>query len=262
MNTHGTDRIAPSIKQLREFLGFVVAIITEIATEFFFCLSPDEAKALLQNKAALGTKIKAALTPVFAMDADPYAEQRTYWKTFYQKHPGLVVDFSLIPIPEKPSDGEWRLIFIQKGLTMNQIAEALRKLLIAHDPAWKLWQYADDLDKVVTHNIRTSAQSYAIWVRVDQESDEEFRGQSTRQADSDMLIGVTLLEHLVHRMVYLVETRQHLDHEGFTLCSGSRNSDGSVPDAHWYPGSREVFVSWRALGGSSQSGGVRRAVAA
>lgn len=262
MNVHGTDRSLPSIRQLKDFLGFVVAIITEIATEFFFRLSPDEAKALLQNKAALGKKLKATLSEVFVMDADPYAEQRTYWETFYQKYFGFAADFSLVPIPEKPVDGEWRLIVILKGLTMNQAAEAYGKLLIAHDPEWKLWQYADDLDKAITRNIRTSAESYAIWVRVGQESDEEFRGQTTRQADPDMLIGVTLLERLIHGMVRFVETKQHLDYNGFTLCSGSRDSVGNVPRVHWNPDYRWVLVYWYDPDNSNRDGGVRRAVAA
>lgn len=262
MNTHGTNRTIPSIKQLRDFLGFVVAVITEIAAEFFCQLSSDEAKALLSNKAALGKRIKTALAPVFVIDADLYAEQRMYWETFYQKYFGLISDFSLVPIPEKPTDGEWRLVFILKWLTMNQTAEALRRLLVAHDSAWKLWQYSDDLDKTVTHDIRTSAESYAIWVRAGQESDEEFHGQTTRQADPGQLIGVTLLEHLVHRMMYFVETRQHLDYKGFTLCSGSRDLDGDVPDALWNPGGRKVDVDWSDLDYSNRSGGVRRAVAA
>ncbi len=263
MNTHGTNRSVPTaqqIKQLGILLGFIFEVVTRIVTRFFFGLSPDEVKALMQNKGVLSKKLKEALTPVFVTDADPYAAQREYWENFYQKYLGLTADFDLVPIPEKPTDGEWRLIFILKGLMMNHTAEALRKLLVAYDPEWKLWQYADDLDAAITRNIRTSMESYAIWVRVGQESDEEFRGQTTRQADPDQLIGETLLEHLVHRIVYLVETRQHLDHTGITLCSGSRFADGHVPCAGWYPGGRQVGVGWDYLDGSFQVGGVRRVV--
>lgn len=260
MTTHGTDRV-PSIKQFKAFLGFVVAVVTEIAMQFFFRLSPDEAKALLQNKATLEKKIKSALAPVFGSCViDEYAEQRAYWENFYRKHFGMDADFGAVNIPEKPSDGRWRLIFIPKGLTMNQAAEAYRKILVMHDASWSLWRYTDDLDAAIPNNIRTSVQSYAVWVRGEQESDHEFRGQSTREADPDQLIGVTVLERLVHGAVHFVETKQHLDHVGVTLCSGSRGTDGNVPNVHWSPGSRTVDVYWRGLDDSSRNGGVRRAV--
>lgn len=263
MNTHGTNRSVPTaqqIKQLGILLGFIFEVVTRIVTRFFFGLSPDEAKALMQNKGALSKKLKVALTEVFVADADPYVAQREYWENFYQKYLGLTADFNLVPIPERPTDGEWRLIFILKGLMMNPTAEALRELLVTYDHEWMLGRYADDLDATIPHNIRTSVESYAIWVRVGRESDEEFRGQSTRQADPDQLIGETFLEHLVHRMVYLVETRQHLDQEGITLCSGSRGADADVPCARWYSGFRQVDVNWINLDSSFQKVGVRRVV--
>jgi hypothetical protein len=262
MNAHGTDRTAPSIKQLKDFLGFVVAIITEIATEFFFRLSADEAKALLQNKATIGKNLKIALSGVFVLDADPYAEQRTYWEAFYERCFEIGADFSAVVIPKKPKDGKWRLIFIRKGLKMNWVVRVFRELLVAYDPEWELWTHVDDLDKAIIRNMRTSAESYAIWVRDGQESDEEFRGQSIREADPDQWIGVTLLERLIHGMVHFVETKQHLDYKGFTLCSGSRDSGGSVPFMCWNPDYRKMNVNRIDLNHPCQPGGVRRAVAA
>lgn len=263
MNTYGTDRSVPTaqqIKQLGIFLGFILEVVTRIVTRFFFGLSSAEAKALMQNKGVLSKKLKEALAPVFVMDADPYAEQRTYWETFYQKYLGLTADFDLVPIPERPALGEWRLVFIMKGLSMNWVAGSFRKLLIAYDPEWTLWQYVDDLDAAITRNIRTSAESYAIWVRDEQESDEEFRGRPTSQVDPDQLIGVTVLERLVHGMVHFAETKQHLDLNGITLCSGSRGTDGGVPRVLCYPDDHQVRVHWYYLDLSNQSGGVRRAV--
>jgi len=263
MNTHRTDRSIPTAQQATQLgllLGFVISIVTEIVTKFFFTLSFDEAKASLQNKGALSKKIKKALSEVFVMVADGYAAQRTYWEGIYLAHFGTEADFSDVVIPEKPQFGKWRLIFILKGLTMNHAAAMYRKILVSHNPQWKLWQYADDLDVAIVRNIRTSVESYALWVRDEQEADEEFRGQTTRQADPDQLIGVTVLERLVHGAVHFIETKQHLDEKGVTFCSGSRVADGSVPGVLWCPGDRKVGVYWYFLGFSHPVVGVRRAV--
>lgn len=263
MNTHRTDRSVPTdqqIKQLGILLTFVLDIVTRIVMRYFFALNSDEVKATLQSKGALSQKIKKALSEVFVIAADGYAAQRTYWEGMYLTHFGTEADFSEVVIPEKPQFGKWRLIFILKGLTMNHAAALYRKILVAHDPQWKLWQYADDLDVAIVRNIRTSAESYAIWVRDEQEADEEFRGQTTCQVDPDQLIGITVLERLVFGIVHLIETKQHLDVKGITLCSGSRYADGRVPCVGWFPGIRWVDVGWYDLGGSSPDGGVRRAV--
>ena len=263
MNTHRTDRSVPTaqqVKQLGILLAFVLEIVIRMVTRYFFTLSSGEARALLQSKGMLSKKIEGTLAPVFAMAEDEYAAQRAYWEGIYSAHFGREADFSEVLIPEKPSVGKWRLIFILKGLTMNHAAAMYRKILAAHDPQWKLWQYADDLDAVITRNIRTSAESYAVWVRDEQEADEEFLGQSTRQADPDQLIGVTVLEQLVHGAAHFIETKQHLDVKGITLCSGSRNADGDVPGVGWHPGHREVCVYWYDLDDSLSGDGVRRAV--
>lgn len=267
MNTHGTDRsvstavpTARQIKQLGILLGFVLEVVTRIVTRFFFELSPDEAKALLQGKGELSKKLKVALAPVFVMDADKYAAQREYWENFYRTYFGLVADFSQVAIPEKPTDGKWRLIFILKWLNMNAAAFEYQRILVEHNPQWSVLKETDDLDAVIIYNIRTSAESYAIWVRDEQESDGEFRGRSTSQSDPDQLIGVTVLERLVHGVVHFAETKQHLDHKGVTLCSGSRDVDGYIPQVFWNEDACRVRVDLCPLGGMHQDGGVRRAV--
>lgn len=263
MNTHGTDRVVPTVQQIKQLgilLGFVLEVVTRIVTRYFFALSSDEAKALLQSKGALSAKIKEALGPVFVVVVDEYAAQRTYWEGIYRTHFGIDTDLSGIMIPPKPLEGKWRLLFILQGFTINRAIVAYCGVLVAHDSKWKVWQYMDDLD-AVTKSIRTTVESYAIWVRDEQESDQEFRGQTTRQVDSDQSVGVTLLERLIHGAVHFVETKQHLDEKGFTLCSGSRDAGGFVPGVDWRPGLRQVDVRWYDLDDAYSCGGVRRAVA-
>lgn len=42
--------------------------------------------------------------------------------------------------------------------------------------------------------------------------------------------------------------------------SGSRDTDGNVPNVNWNPDNRTVNVNWNGLDDSNRNGGVRRAV--
>jgi hypothetical protein len=144
-------------------------------------------------------------------------------------------------------------MFIPVGLTMNTVLAVMRA-------KFKVWVYREDLDASVTVNTRTSAQSYAIWVRDGVEPDEKYLGQSIRQADLDGKIGMTLLERMVLEVKYFVETEKHLDEKGLTFCTGSRDSDGDVPCVYFFPGTGRVRVGWGGLGNSNEAFGLRSAV--
>lgn len=62
------------------------------------------------------------------------------------------------------------------------------------------------------------------------------------------LKGITLRERLLLEIAYFKETGDHLDINNWTLCSGSRSSDGSVPYVRWYPDDGEVRVYWYCSG--------------
>jgi hypothetical protein len=124
--------------------------------------------------------------------------------------------------------------------------------------AFKCWRYNDELDAKVPKNARDTKLSYAIWVRDGVEPDEKYLGKSTNQADPDMTIGQTLLERMIHEIVFFDETGNHLDIKGVTFCTGSRDSVGYVPCMNWYDG--EVRVSWCGLGSSGSGYGLREAV--
>lgn len=59
---------------------------------------------------------------------------------------------------------------------------------------------------------------------------------------------------------YFKETGEHLDVKNITLCSGSRDSDGDVPDVDWDPDDGKVRVHWYDAGGSDGSLGAREIV--
>lgn len=184
---------------------------------------------------------------------DPFALVRTWWEKFYLDRFEVVTDFSEVLIPPMPSEGEWRLIFILKGLTMNKTLAVMRTLFEA-------WVYSEDLDGTVTVNTRTSAQTYAIWVRIGEEPDQKYMGKSTRDADMLGKIGMTLLERMIREVAYFLETRSHLDIKGITFCTGSRDSSGHVPCMHCYPYYGLVGVSSSSVDNSNSTNGLREAV--
>lgn len=263
MKTHGTDRFMPTTQQLTQLgilLGFVISIVTEIVTRFFFALNSDEAKALLQSKGVLSRKISDAFSEVFVATADEYTVQRTYWEGIYSTHYGIDADFSQVVVPKKPCDGKWRLVFMPKGLIINQAAVAYQKVISDHDPKWELKQAVDDLDAAVTHNIRTQIADYAFWVCDEQEADKKLYAQATKQAIPHQSLGITVRERLVCGAVHFIETKRHLDEQNSTLCFGSRYSDGSIPYIYCNRDDYSVSVCWGDAEKSCHDAGVRQVV--
>lgn len=74
------------------------------------------------------------------------------------------------------------------------------------------------------------------------EADEELQNKSANDLEKEGIEGITLRERLLMELNYFNETGKHLDIDNVTLCSGSRSSDGSVPDVRWGSDSREVGV--------------------
>jgi hypothetical protein len=106
------------------------------------------------------------------------------------------------------------------------------------------WKYTNNsLDQAVPTNDRdTKNGHYAIWVRDRVEADEELKNKSANDLKEASTPGNTLLERLLLELKYFKETGKHLDIENWTLCSGSRDSDGCVPGVGWY--GDEMRVGW------------------
>ena len=237
-----TDNQAAKIKEL-------LAGSSAFALDEYMKTNPsiDSAQRVIEQGGEFKQR-HAALLQEFGITAD--ARIVADWQKFYNEHFGLTVDFSNVGIPQRPR-GNWRLLFIAQGMTMNTAFDRCKKLFAA-------WQYTDDLDAKITQNVRTSKESYAVWVLDEVEPDKAYRGKSTRQADPDMKIGITLLERIILELKYFSETGNHLDIKGVTLCSGSRYSGGGVPSADW--SGDKFWVRWCGLGDSYSTGGVRSAV--
>jgi len=161
------------------------------------------------------------------------------WVNFYQKHFDLTADFSGLKIPQKPTEGNWRLLVIPQGLTNNQVYDACAK-------QFPCWRYKDDLDAppVPTNERGLKDDIYAIWVRDAVEADNVHQKKSANMVQSVKMKTETLLERMLHELKYFLETGKHLDLSKTAFCICSRNSDGNVspPYAHW--DETEFHVYW------------------
>lgn len=240
---HGTKSQEISLEQTGALAGFVTGFLVKV-------LSPEQVVYWIGHK----VELKQKLCEVFRV-VDEYVELREEWQKFWKDQLGWSVDFSRVIIPPKPKTGSWRLLVLPKNLTNNKLFARMEQLFTC-------WKYADDLDAAVPINARTTASHYAVWVRDGVEPDEEFLSRSTREADPDMKIGITLLERMTFSLKYFVETANHLDIKGGTWCSGSRGSGGDVPCVGWNPNDGAVRVFRYDVDYSYSGWGIRRAVSA
>lgn len=140
------------------------------------------------------------------------------WQKFYVENFDLKKNFSKLRIPKRKK-GLNRLIVVVKCLTLNRIFRHLKHLM----PAWKY----RDFNQV--RSVREFDHDYAIWVRDRVEADEELKSRSANSIEKEGINGITLSEHLLYVLKYYAETKNHLDVQNVTLCSGSHFSDGGVP---------------------------------
>lgn len=150
-------------------------------------------------------------------------KQLMAWHRFYKVEFNRSLDFVGLQIPPR-REGFDRLIVVAEGVTIDQVHRRCRERFFG------LAYTNRDLDYTVDFNDRNSKSgSYAVWVRDNRESDEEWVDHSSGSLRDLEMKGETLLERLLHEFVYYIETGDHLDVMNVTLCSGSRDRDGYVP---------------------------------
>jgi hypothetical protein len=158
--------------------------------------------------------------------SDLASAQLAKWVGLYRKHFGIELDPAAVKVPAH-KEGFDRLIVVAQGMTPNKVFDVFAKL-------FPCLRYTDDLDTSVPKNDRDPKNgTYAVWVRDTIEADRETRNLSADDLTERKIAGVTLLERLLLELAYFEETGCHLDIESWTLCSGSRYSDGGVPGVYW-----------------------------
>lgn len=161
-------------------------------------------------------------------------ELQMFWKNLYKKYFNLDIDVSLI----QEREGKW-LIFIAKGLTIQQVYDAL--------PFNKYKYSGRDLDTAAPKNDRASDKDYVVYVDQNVEA-HEFKNKSANYLKKTNHTGITLMERLVLELRYFEETGNLLDVHRVTLCAGSRDSDRGVPLVGWCDG--KLSVDWYGASGS------------
>lgn len=227
-------------------IGILSGFITEVVIAILFKMTDAQLQYYIGKKESIRKQLQEILNQI-----DLHAEARESMRKFYQKFFSLDLNVADVRIPGMPTEGDWRLVIVARGLTLNQVYARMSK-------AFKCWKYADDLDASVTKNARDTKKTYAIWIRAGVEPDEKYLNKSTNQADPDMKIGMTLLERMLLEIAYFDEEGKHLDIVGWTLCTGSRRADGYVPCVCW--SGEKVRVGWSFLDRSDARDGLREAV--
>ena len=184
--------------------------------------------------------------------ANPHAALIADWQTFYRDVFGIEMDFSNLVIPKKPEEGNWRLLII-----IDLLLEVLYAKCKSLFPCWR-WTN-EDLDKIVTENERTAKNGpCAIWAKDNTEADGEWKNLSADDIKGKGIKTETLAERFVHELKFFKETGKHLDIANWTLCSGSRCSDGHVPHVSW--NAVKMLVYWYFTDARDESLRSRQAV--
>ena len=167
----------------------------------------------------------------FLTAVNPFADLIADWQKFYLDVFGLETDFSNLRIPEK-REGLDRLLIVAQGMTPQRLYDKCRELF---PPCWKWTEKS--LDEVIDFSFQTRFAKdgpYAVWVRDRIEADEELKNLSADDLKQKGIPGITLEERLLYELKFFKETGKHLDINSVTLCSGSRYSDGHVPNVFWF----------------------------
>lgn len=176
------------------------------------------------------------------------------WKKVYKEWFDMDINISGLKVPENYDPEKHFLVLVAKDITMNAVVKAMKK-------RFNVYLSTEDLDSSVTKNDRNPQDgNYLVLFNRNIEADEEFKNMSANDLAKKGHKGITLFERLLLEVLYYNKTKEHLDINNWTLCSGSRFSDGHVPCVHWYSGHGKLNVFWYFPDGSGGGLGSRSVV--
>ncbi len=142
-----------------------------------------------------------------------------------------------------------------KTMTIKETKQKTSEIMNDMRKLFKVWSYYDDarLDKDFPPPKKITTREFPYSIEPTE------LGVSAKDGDPQMK-GITLRERLLMEIQYFKETGNHLDIKGWTICSGSRYSDGDVPYVCWYPGNGGMYVGWCDVDYSCSAGGLRHCV--
>lgn len=134
----------------------------------------------------------------------------------------LRAEFAVLKLPQREGF-DW-LVIVLRGLTPNDVYAAIKACM----PAWR---YRDDLN--AGRHDRVAEQTYAVSFRATVEADEVHANKSAEMLAIERVVCITTLERLLLGFMYTIRTSgRHLDVGHWTLCAGSRDPGGDVPDVY------------------------------
>lgn len=204
--------------------GELVTTVVQGVYQFFRLISKRQlAWLLLHRKEVVGAISQALLKLLEAAWQSEYEEPIKEWGRFYFEVMEETVDFSDLTIPTKPH-GDWWLIVVIPDISYGKLINALGKLFSV--------SVSDDFcpPDSTKEQRRAFFKPYAIWVRA------QIGGDVVGKSANDLANTkqITLVERLLLEGVYFKRTGKHLDVHTGTLCVGSRDFDGKVPEVDWY----------------------------
>ena len=161
------------------------------------------------------------------------------WEKFYKKVYGRKYDFSGISIPQADDIFAW-------PVCMAGDIPAEDWLSAGKDP-FPFWKYTTEkLDDVIDFSFGRDglARQYIVRFKANTEADEELKNISANKIAEMGINTGSLKERLALGRFLSWDRSLTLDKETFTLCTGSRDSGGGVPDVDW--GDGRLRVRWCA----------------
>ena len=217
--------------------GQATEIIALFAKKLPLTMLKSVAQKWIDDPSSFESAIATALDVKITVDS-AVSKQIENWQNFYKKFFGLDLDFLMdlkkpgivgrplnlcdLRIPVRV-EGLNCLIIIAKGVFINQVYETGKK-------NFSSWKWCDgDIESQMKNSERGMVkETYAIWVRDEQEADKDLLGESAEDIKNPQDTE-SLIERLIHGFKYWSETANHLDVDTYTLCASSRYSDGDVP---------------------------------
>lgn len=227
--------ITLTAEQAGEVLAPIISVVMS--------MNSDRTQYWIGHKKKLEREVRKILA---GLDRNQYIDLIQDWQNFYADVFGIKADFSNLVLPEK-REGFDRLIIVVQGMTPQCLYDKCAEL-------FKIWKWTDkNLEEIVVSDRTEKNGPYTILVRDRVEADEELSNLSANQIKKQDIPGITLEERLIYELKYFKETGKHLDIQNWTLCAGSRFSDGRVPSVNWNPNYGKVNVNWYNLGNANDN---------
>lgn len=152
---------------------------------------------------------------------------RSEWELIYKNYFRKQVNFSQLFIPPHYDPEKHFAVIVAERTTRSRVVKNLRKKVIIQTV------HSRDLRMNTVEDERSPYQDYVVFFEKNTEANKGMFTFSASELRERNISGITFTERLLLEFWYFNATKQHLDTDSITLCSGSRFSNGSVPGIFW-----------------------------